>query len=558
MKAPRVEDLTLREKIGQTCVFTRSIMPQIGDAEAVRAYFEKNPIGALWFSARVDNDMLLRLLEKAMCGDNVENNWENRHIRGMNGFNKMSKIPVLPIMDATRGIAQRIFPGHTIFPTGASLGATHDPDLGYEYGQALGEDLRSLGFYWLWSPVADNPGRFSDGRAVGCKSEDTTKMLSAIVRGLQDAGVAACVKHFPGHDPLDGRDTHFCTASYSQSKEVWDKTQRLEFQACIDAGVDSVMTRHATFKAVDDTRVNDALLPATFSYKIMTELLKGEMGFNGVIVTDDISMKAATAIYGEEQSFVEALRAGVDMILGPRRLDYIDIVEEAVLSGNLPESRIDDACRRVLAMKEKYGMFSQEEIPALSDERMKEINDRGHALTKAVSEKGISLCANRTNFLPLNKDKIKKVKLVYIGYSQPCYEHLKYAVEEFEAHGAQCDIQEGFAMADNASLPQYDLIIYATFIDAWFPAGGMYFFEDKCKQMRMIMTECAEKSMGVSFGCPDIFYNYFTAAHTFVNAYGFSPEIMRSFVRGIYGEVQFTDYHPFPLNPIYKNDDVYC
>ena len=167
--------------------------------------------------------------------------------------------------------------------------------------------------------------------------------------------------------------------------------------------------------------------------------------------------------------------------------------------------------------------------------------------------------ANRTGFLPVKAETIQKVKLVYIGYSDACYKNLqRYAVEEFARHGASCDIQRGFAKEDNETLDQYDLIVYATFIGQHQPAGGKAFYGEECKMMRLIMTVATEKSVGVSFGDPEIFFNYFTAANSFVNCYSINKETMEGFVKGLYGELEFTDSNPFPLNPIKRTNDVYA
>ena len=294
------------------------------------------------------------------------------------------------------------------------------------------------------------------------------------------------------------------------------------------------------------------------SYKVVTELLKGKMGFQGVVLTDGVEMKALNCIYPREKLYVEILRSGVDVVLGPGRLDYIDIVEAAVLRGELPESRIDDACERVLRMKEKYGLLDHCEIPHPTDERREEIIKAIQSVNRDIAAKGLTLVANRRGFLPICKDKISKVKIVYIGYSQPCCDNLKYMVEEFERHGAQCDVQIGFKAADNGTLHQYDLIIYATYIGFHAPRGAQAFVGEECGMMWHIMTTCVEKSIGVSFGNTDIFYNYFTAAPTFVNCYSFNQETMEGLVKGLYGEIQFTDYNPFPLNPITRTDDVYA
>ena len=188
----------------------------------------------------------------------------------------------------------------------------------------------------------------------------------------------------------------------------------------------------------------------------------------------------------------------------------------------------------------------------------------------------MTLCANRTGFLPLNKNNIKRVKIIYIGYLPACLDSIReYAVPEFEKYGATVSISDGYPMEtgnsnvaefdkatitdDNSdrNLESYDLIIYATYIGMHQPRGGPFFFGDKCTMMMKVMTKAPEKSIAVSFGCTDIFFNYFAASHTFINCYSYNRETMEAFVKGLYGDIQFTDYNPLPLNPIKRNDNVY-
>lgn len=553
MKTPKLEEMTLREKIGQTLIFNHS---NLGKLENPKEYFRNNTIGSDWVC--VQSKQNYKVIETELGNPNLEGRRDDMYINFINYANKYLSVPSMPAIDAAQGIPKEKFEGHAGLPTAAGLGATRDPELAYRYAKCLGDDLYATGFRWIWSPVADNSGHYSDLRHLSSDTEMNCAMLKAFIKGMQEAGVATGAKHFPGADPYEYRDSHFCTASYAQSFEHWEKTQGREFMACIEAGVDSIMVGHKTFKAVDDTRVNGALLPCTLSYKVVTELIKGKLGFEGVVITDAITMKALTAIYPYEKLYVECLRAGIDMILGPLDLDYIDIVERAVLSGDLPEERIDDACRRVLKMKEKYGIFTEGEIPHPTPERRKEIEDNIHALSEEIVAKGLTLTANRTNMVPISRDKIKKVKIIYIGYSKTVDDELRnYMVSEFEKHGATADYQTGLAWADLPGLNDYDLVVYATYIGFHAPAGGPYFFGEECQQIRMTMLEAVDKSVGVSFGSTDIFFNYFTAAPTFVNCYSYTKEAIEGFVKGLYGDITFTDYSPYPLNPITRTNDVY-
>ena len=569
MKIPKLEEMTLREKIGQTIVFNHAI---IGGTRNVKTYFTENPIGAFW--TMTHNHDYYNVFER-MGGCPVKGTrLDEKFIDQLNFINGLMKVPAIPVMDAAQGISS--FDGHGKLPTALGLGATHDPELAYEYGKCLGDDLYSIGFRWVWSPVADNPGHYRDPRVLSADTESNCKMLAAFIKGLKDAGVAAGAKHFPGEDQYEYRDAHFCTAAYSETLEYWEKTQGREFKACIDAGVDSIMVGHYTFVDVDDTTVNGAYLPATLSEKVIKGLLREKMGFEGVVLTDAVGMKSLTSIYPPEKLYVELLRAGNDMILGPESPWCIDVIEKAVLSGDLPESRIDEACTRILKMKEKYGLFDQGEIVPPTEERRKEILDNTHVLCERIAEKGLTLCANRTGFLPLNKNNIKRVKIIYIGYLPACLDSIReYAVPEFEKYGATVSISDGYPMEtgnsnvaefdkatitdDNSdrNLESYDLIIYATYIGMHQPRGGPFFFGDKCTMMMKVMTKAPEKSIAVSFGCTDIFFNYFAASHTFINCYSYNRETMEAFVKGLYGDIQFTDYNPLPLNPIKRNDNVY-
>ena len=548
---PRIEDLTLREKIGQTCTIREYTYKDTGD---YKKYFAENPIGSTW---RCGASRQTYAPVEADLGGDIENGYlDDLHKDLVSTINNIIKIPTIPVMDANNGIPKNKFPGHASRPFATSLGTTRDPELAFEYGKLLGEDLRLAGIRGLWSPVADNSEHFVDLRQLSSDHENNSKLLTAFIKGLQSSGVAAGAKHFPGSDPYEYRDTHFCTASYVQSYEYWCNTQRKEFEACIAAGVDSIMVAHDTFRAVDDTIVDGRLLPCTLSHKVITGLIKEDMGFKGVVITDDVVMKAMSAIYGVEESYIHALNAGIDMILGPS-LEYIDIIEEAVKSGRIAESRIDDACQRVLDMKDRYGLFETPNYPHPSEEEREAVRVKIHALCEKIAAKGMTLTANHVNMVPMNSNNIKKVKIVYMGYSDECYENLQYAVDEFARYGASCDLQRGFTDEDNKTLKDYDLIIYATFIGLFEPEGGPFFFGKDCWTLQKIMTVEIDKSIGVSFGNPDIYFNYFTAAKTFVNCYSYNEETVRGFVKGLYGDIKFTDYAPFPLNPINRTNEVY-
>ena len=550
MKLPKLEDMTLRQKIGQTACFRHQYLHRIKD---YKEYFSNNQVGFLW-PMRHDTEYYKEFQEKK-GNPELLGLKDNMFIDVVNEMSKNMLIPVMPVVDASQGMTKGIFDKHGELTTVLGIGATNTPEYAYKYANLLGKDLSSVGFRWLWSPVADNPGKYLDTRCFGCNVEDNCQMLSSFVQGLQDAGVAGSAKHFPGSDPLEYRDSHFCTASYTLSLEEWEKTQGKEFKSCIDAGVASIMVGCHTFRAVDDSTVNGVLRPAALSKKIVTGLLKEKMGFDGVVISDDVTMKGFMAVFAPKRLYVEMLNAGVDVLLGPVDLDYVDIVEQAVLNGEIPESRIDDACSRILKMKEKF--LSVQPVPYLTEETRDGIKKEMSEFCSEVAKKGLTLTANHLNLIPIKEKEVRNVKIFYIGYSDQCFENLQYMVDEFEKHGATCTLKKGIDASDPATLKDCDLVVYATYIGMHAPAGGQFFYGDECRMMYNVMTENVERSVAVSFGCTDVYFNYFTAAPAYVNCYSTTPEIIRGFVKGLYGELEFNSYNPCPLNPITRTNEVY-
>lgn len=554
MKKPILEEMTLREKIGQTVVFRHMLYCDI-KPEDFAQYFKDNVVGFTWPMSHPKESY--KTSETLLGNPELTGRKDDMYINLINLMNENMSIPVMPSVDAANGIVPSKFEDHGGLPTATGLGAANSKELAYRYGKGIAEDLHSIGFRWLWSPTADNAGKFTDSRHLSSNRDRNCELLTAFIDGVHSAGVATCTKHFPGEDPYEYRDSHFCSAAYTLSLDEWKNGNGKEFMACIKAGTDGIMISHRCFPAIDNTRVNGAMLPCTLSYKVITEFIKGELGYEGVILTDDCDMKGLTAIYQEEKLYVELLRAGNDVVLGPTRLDYVDIVEKAVLAGDLPESRIDDACRRVLALKEKYGIFDHGTIPHPTEERRAEIKENLHKVAEEIASRGLSLAANRTNFVPVKKDSIKRAIVFYIGYSDMCFDNLKYIADEFARYGVECDIKRGYQKSDEEVLDGYDLIIYATYIGFHAPLGGHHFYGAECRMLWDVMTKGIEKSVAVSFGDTNIFYNYFTACPTFVNCYSTNRETMEGFVRGLFGDVKFTDFHPFPLNPVNGTNDVY-
>ena len=240
------------------------------------------------------------------------------------------------------------------FESMAAIGATGDPRNAYYCGNIIGTYLRRYGFDIDFAPVADvntNPENIVIGaRAFSDNPEVAAPMVVSYLQGLKDAGVTGCIKHFPGHGDTNA-DTHF---GYAQSLKTWEQMKDCElitFKAGIEWGAQMIMTAHIATPNVTGTEV-----PATMSPVILYDKLRTELGYQNIIITDAMKMKAITRQYTNAEAVVGTLQAGADIVLSPQNfVEAFDAVVKAVEDGRLTEKRIDQSVRRVLKLKKMIG-----------------------------------------------------------------------------------------------------------------------------------------------------------------------------------------------------------
>ncbi|WP_100444763.1 glycoside hydrolase family 3 protein [Glycomyces xiaoerkulensis] len=265
--------------------------------------------------------------------------------------------PLLLATDQEHGIVTRVGPPATQFPGAMALGATHDRDAAYTAARIGGRELRALGINQNFAPVADvnvNPGNPVIGvRSFSSDPEHAADMVASQVAGYQSGDdLAATVKHFPGHGDTD-TDSHIGVPLITHTYEEWKRLDAPPFQAAIDADVDTVMTAHIQFPALDDS-----LKPATLSEPILTGLLRDELDYDGVVVTDALGMQGVRDEYGDDRVPVMALQAGADMLLMPPDIDLAyNAVLDAVETGEISRKRLEASVTRVLNLKYELGLF---------------------------------------------------------------------------------------------------------------------------------------------------------------------------------------------------------
>jgi beta-N-acetylhexosaminidase len=263
-------------------------------------------------------------------------------------------------VDQEGGLVERFKAPFTSWPGAMAIGATGNPERAAQVGAAIAQELKAVGINMNLAPVADvnnNPANPVIGvRSFGADPAQVSQFVAAAVQGTQAEGVSAVAKHFPGHGDT-GVDSHRALPVIRADRHRLDQVELVPFRAAIRAGVDAVMVGHISFPALEPDG-----LPATLSPRVIRDLLKGELGFQGVVVTDAIdTMKAITDHWGKSESFIKAVQAGADALLvtesfGQQAALY-EAVLEAVQSGQISAERLDDAVRRNLALKAKRGLL---------------------------------------------------------------------------------------------------------------------------------------------------------------------------------------------------------
>jgi beta-N-acetylhexosaminidase len=327
-----------------------------------------------------------------------------------NGIQKASLslprgLPVLVSTDQEHGIVCRVGEPATLFPGAMAIGAGRSRKDARTLGRIAGQELRALGVRQNYSPVADvnvNPANPVIGvRSFGADPGAVAGMVAAEVGGYQHARqVAATAKHFPGHGDT-AVDSHYGFPVITHTRAQWDKLDAPPFRAAIAAGIDSIMTAHIMVPALDDS--GD---PATLSHPILNGILRGELGYDGVIVTDSLGMEGVRTKYGDDRVPVLALKAGVDQLLNPPNLDVAwNAVLKAVRDGELTEARLDESILRVLRLKAKLRLF---EAPYVSQAGVtRTVGIPSHlAAADRIAERTTTLLVNENRTLPLSPRKL--------------------------------------------------------------------------------------------------------------------------------------------------------
>ena len=334
----------------------------------------------------------------------------------VNSLQAIAKTPIMMCIDGENGLGMRF---DSIIPLNRQMmmGAVQDETIIYNYGKLVGEQCKRAGIHVNYAPVVDvnnNPNNpVINDRSFG---EDKYKVASygiAYMKGMQDVGVMACAKHFPGHGDVDV-DSHKDLPVINKTIAQLDSLEFYPFKQIFKAGVGSVMIAHLSIPAID----NIPNKPTSISYKNVTELMRNKMGYQGLTFTDALEMQGVKKFYPDGEASVESIIAGNDMLCLPGDVPMsIAKIKEAIKKKKLSWADIETHCRKVLAAKYQYGMANLQ--PVNLTNITADINSNVNAMKKVIAENALTLL-NKTDdvFFPLKpNDALTKIAYVSLGTS---------------------------------------------------------------------------------------------------------------------------------------------
>jgi len=279
-----------------------------------------------------------------------------RHVDMINNYQKDAKVPLLVTVDGEWGLGMRLPDSTLSFPYQMTLGALQDNSLLYDMGRDVAKDFLRMGIHFNFAPTVDvnnNPKNPVIGfRSFGDNKHNVVAKSKAYMDGMVDGGILASVKHFPGHGDTDV-DSHYDLPVLNFSKERLDSLEIFPFKELIQAGAPSVMVGHMFIPSLDNTPNK----PSSISKNVVTDLLRNELGFKGLTVTDAMNMKGVTKYFPDGEGDILAIEAGHDLLeLSENSARAIDLVEKSIKSGRLNQADIDSRVKRILAAKYWLGL----------------------------------------------------------------------------------------------------------------------------------------------------------------------------------------------------------
>ena len=374
--------LSMDERIGQLYIVALYTNKDQNHISGVRKLVEQEKIGGI-----------------ILMQDDAE-----QEIALVNEFQKKSRVPMLFGMDAEWGLYQRIKTAHK-FPWAMTLGAIQDNNLVYEMASKIAEDAKKMGIYWNFAPVVDvntNPKNPIIGnRSFGSDVQNVIAKSLAYAQGLQDNGVLAAIKHFPGHGDTDV-DSHLDLPVVKHSLERLNKIELAPFKALMDKKIGGAMIAHLYVPQLEKGKN----IPASISYDIVTNLLKNKFRYEGLVITDALNMNAVAKKYPAGELDLRAFKAGNDVLLFSQDVPTgKKLIKEAIQKGEISEKRLEESVKKILKMKYLLGL---QNLRPLSSEGINNVlNNDSHAkISEKLYANALTLLKDEKQLFPLREKEV--------------------------------------------------------------------------------------------------------------------------------------------------------
>ena len=542
--------LTLRQKIGQL------IMPWVlGDFapegspshDRILEYIEDQGIGGVIMSVGSPTEVAAKL----------------------NDFQAHSNIPLLVAADLETGAGFRMrgavhmpgtieLGGATDFPSLMAVGATGDPQLAYEMGRITAREARAVGIHIPFAPVLDvnnNPDNpIINVRSFGENPEEVAGLGAAFVRGVQENGAIATGKHFPGHGDTE-IDSHLGLPVIPHSRARMDSVELFPFARAIEAGMGAVMTAHISVPSLDGG-VGD---PSTLSSAVLTDLLRNEMEFDGLLFTDAMDMSAISRAHSPEEASVRAIEAGADVILMPPSVERaVEGIAVAVESGRIDASRIDASVRRILETKKQMGLDTDRAVQI--DQIGQVVGIPAHTQVAAeIAERSITLLHNGGNLLPLLGTRSARVMSVSFRRTSDVlagrYFNARLRQTYPRLTTAGLDVDSGPALYESLlrQARQQALVILSTYVTAFSQSGSLALPEEVI-DFAGHLTEIGVPHIVVSFGNPYLITEL-PDVRAYMLAWSGSEASQTAAAQALFGEIEISGRVPTRIPPLYEIGD---
>jgi beta-N-acetylhexosaminidase len=454
-----------------------------------------------------------------------------------NELQSCAKIPLLVGADFETGTGMRLVEG-TSFPSAMAIAATGDPKLAYETGKIIALEARAAGVPWIFVPDADvnnNPDNpIINTRSFGEDPQTVAEFVSQFVRGIEENGALATAKHFPGHGNV-ATDTHLALAVVPGSRQQLESTELVPFRAAIAANVSSIMPGHLAVPTLEP----DPTVPATLSRNILTGLLREELKFKGLIVTDAMDMGGVTSLYAPGEAAVRSVEAGADVILQPPVPDAaFHALLDAVNSGRISTARIDESVRRILQAKARLGLDKNRlvDIPAVNE---KFGLPKYETESQIIANHGVTLLRDSQHLLPLDATKPLRALLVSLSADSDPYPgmdlepEIRWRVDSLKA--LRADTQ--FVNVSTLKLPppeSYDVAIVALFVRVADRKGNVGLPEDQRGFVNQLLNS-GKRVVVVALGSPYLIER-FPHAKTWLAEFSTNDVAQRAVARTLFGQ----------------------